>query len=149
MRTQLLSVGLLYPYDQTTQLQGACEAGDHLGLMMRAQVMPPFHEPSLNEVMYRNLDHQILTYPTIGRDEFVSVFDSLEIILEPEAGEIFSVKDVRDGIIDIWEASGGRFIRGNFKRESYADLQRAYPSYALGADVYWTRHINQFPKDTL
>jgi hypothetical protein len=144
VRTQLLSIGILSPIDQAVQLQGACEAGDHLRMMMRAQVMPPFNEPELLEVMYRNGDHQILTYDKLSRDEFTAVFDTLDLIIEPEPGEIFSITDVRDGIIDTWTATGGRFVHGNFPRTSYRELQEMFPSYSLSAERYWQEHINHF-----
>lgn len=146
VRTQLLNVGILSPQNQEIQLEGACEAGTYLNMMMRAQVMPPCNEQLLLEVMYRHLDHQILTYETLGKDQFVSVFETLDVIIEPEPGEIFSVNNIRDGIIETWNAHGGRFIGGNFKRASYEELQQAYPSYAVSANPYWQQHIDHFKK---
>lgn len=144
VRTQLLSVGILSPIAQDIQLEGACQAGTYLDMMMRAQIMPPLFESELLHVMRQHTTHQILTYDTIGQDEFESVFDTLDIIVEPEPFEIFTVEDVRDGIIESWTANNGRFLQGNFAKKTLTELRAEFPEYAVTYESYWYTHANSF-----
>jgi hypothetical protein len=142
VRSGLLGVGFFSPWGIVQQMQGAMRAADKLGMMLRIHVNMNRYgsvvETEMNNLLHSNTTHQFEPWRNLSQPAFESMCKKLEIVITESTDAPQKYDEiVYDGILKIWEMSGGRFLGGNFAQLTDAELKPLYPQFYYDPAEFW------------
>lgn len=143
VRTSLLGVGLFHDDHIDQQILGALKAAERLQMMLRVHVNAGLMSEAalLNalRIMGQNTKHQLELWPVIDKEQFMKkIGERAELFVQPvHPDSETTAKAVEDGILEIWQRSGGRFLKGNFAFLSRHDVMRLHPDVFPNLNEHW------------
>lgn len=143
IRTSLLGICLFHDDHIDQQILGALKAAERLQMMLRVHVNAELmSEAALLlalRIMAQHNRHQIELWPALTKTEFMKkVGERAEIFVQPVLPDLETTAEaVEAGILEIWERSGGRFLKGNFAFLSRHDVMRLHPDVFPNLNEHW------------
>jgi hypothetical protein len=133
VRTRLLGVACFHHVDLVEQIKGALQAGTELGMLTRIHLnRSRLSEDELNGVLdlFSSLFafQQLELWSDMDEPAFrKKIGERVEIFITPPPHATNSAALVKNGVLQVWERSGGRFLQGNFASHSVQRLKELLP----------------------